>query len=93
MLSNPKWIIFFFLFFGVAYIVGYMMNGIYSPNNLVGIDNGWDAIVAIKKILFFDYAWLEHGYLYIVKWVLTVVSLIGWTLIMWEVGSGFLGRR
>lgn len=88
MLNNPKWIIFFFLFFGLAIIVGYMMNGIYAPN----CATAFSPLDTIKGAFTYDYNWIE-GNLQIFRWVMVSIQSIGVALIIYELASGFIGRR
>jgi hypothetical protein len=85
---QPKWILFYFLFFGVAALVGHMLDGVWAASEL----KDPSAISAIATAVSYDYSWLS-GNLVFIRWILVSVQIIGGLLIAYEFVSGFFGRR
>lgn len=87
MLSNPKWILFYFLFFGTIVVMGQMLDGAYAPPSASA-----GVLESIAGAISYDYAWIP-GDLQIVRWALVSVQAIGGMLIGYEMFSGFFGRK
>jgi len=90
MLSNPKWILFYVLFFGTAMGIGHMLNGVWSTGHM-SASSGFD-LGQIRDLIAYRYDWIEGDWQYL-RWVLLAVQTVGGLLIGFELVSFFLGRR
>lgn len=90
MLSNPKWVQFYVIFFMIAHIVGYMMNNQYMISQVKPMDT-W-SFMAFLKAMTFSYDWIQ-GDLVIFARILNAIELTGVVLIGWDLVGGIFGRK